>query len=132
MPTQPAGFPGDGGKIYLVLVANSSGTVPKSDATNNATKPIPVLIEAPLPELAVVGLDVPPVMQPGDTIQPNIRIANLGPADTNLQGPVQIALVASVTPNFTAGSSMSRSTPSGTSRASRRSPRRARPSPTRT
>ena len=34
----------------------------------------------------MTNLDVPPVMQPGDTIQPNIRIANLGPADTAVAG----------------------------------------------
>jgi hypothetical protein len=106
LPQRPAGFPGDGGKVFLVLKANANTDFPESDLTNNFSTPIPVLIEAPLPELAVVGLDVPPVMQPGDTIQPNIRIANLGPADTAIQGPVQVALVASTTPTFNKGSSI--------------------------
>ena len=106
MPTQPGGFSGDGGKVYLVFVANASGTVFQSDTSLNVSRPVSVLIEAPLPELATVGLDLPPVMQPGDTIQPNIRVTNLGPADTGLQGPVQVALVASTTKNFTLGSTI--------------------------
>ena len=43
-------------------------------------------------------------MQPGDTIQPMISIANLGTAATS--GTVQVALVASTSPNFTVGSSI--------------------------
>jgi hypothetical protein len=106
LPPQPFKFPGDGGKVFVVFVANGTGTVLDTDKTNDASAPVPLLIEAPLPELAVVGLDVPPVMQPGDTIQPNIRIANFGPADTLPQGPVQVALVASTTPTFNLGSSI--------------------------
>ena len=60
----------------------------------------------PLPELSVVGLDMPPVMQPGDTIQPNIRIANFGPGSTASQGTLQVALIASTTPTFNSGSSL--------------------------
>ena len=106
LPNQPRGFPGDGGRIYVVLKANATGNVFDSDSSNNVSTPFAVQIQAPLPELAAVGLDVPPVMQPGDTIQPNIRIANFGPVDTSAQGPVQVALVASTTPTFTAGSSI--------------------------
>lgn len=106
LPNRPTGFPGDGGRVYLLFVANASGTVLESDPTNDVSRPVPVLIEAPLPELAAVGLDVPPVMQPGDTIQPNIRVANFGPADTLAQGPVQVAIVASTSPRFTSGSSI--------------------------
>jgi len=47
---------------------------------------------------------VPPTMQPGDTIVPTISIANLGTAPTS--GPVQVALVASTSKNFTVGSSI--------------------------
>lgn len=106
LPPQPLGFPGDGGKIYLVFVANATGTVFESDPTNDVSAPVPVFIQAPLPELAVVGLDVPPVMQPGDVIQPNIRIANFGPADTAAQGPLTVALVASPTPSLGVGSTV--------------------------
>jgi hypothetical protein len=106
LPAQPTGFPGDGGAIQLVFQVNSKFNVFESDYTNDFSGPVNVAIEAPLPELAVVGFDVPPVMQPGDTIQPNIRIANLGPADTAPQGPVTIALIASTTPAFTKGSTV--------------------------
>jgi hypothetical protein len=106
LPTQPPGFPGDGGFIFLVFKANADGSVFESDTTNDVSAPVRVQIEAPLPELAAVGLDVPPVMQPGDTIQPNIRIANFGTADTAAQGVLQVALVASTTPTFNSGSSI--------------------------
>ena len=88
-------------------MVNPLQQVAESDFTNNRSKTAsPVLIEAPLPELAVTGLDVPPVMQPGDTIQPNIQIANFGTADTTSQGPVTVALVASRTLTFGPGSSI--------------------------
>lgn len=106
LPTQPLGFPGDGGQVYLVFQANATGTVLESDFTNNTSQPVPILITAPFPLLTAVGLDVPPTMQPGDTIQPNIRIANLGPADTAPQGPVTVDLVASTTPFVTGGSTI--------------------------
>ncbi len=97
LPQQPVGFPNQGGKVYLTLQANGTGTVYESDTTNDLSNKIPLRIEASLPELAVVGFDVPPVMQPGDVIQPNIRIANLGPADTPANVPVTISLVESPT-----------------------------------
>lgn len=106
LPAQPAGFPGDGGKIYLALEADANNNVYQLVSGHAISKPIPVEIEAPLPELDVVGFDVPPVMQPGDTIQANVRITNIGPADTSPQGVVQVALVASTTKTFTSGSSI--------------------------
>lgn len=45
-------------------------------------------------------------MQPGDSIRPVIRVANLGTADTFPQGTVEVALVASTTPDFNLGSSI--------------------------
>ncbi len=59
-----------------------------------------------LPELRATALDVPAVMQPGDTIAPTFQITNLGTASTDTPGPVQVALVASVTPDFNLGSSI--------------------------
>ncbi len=103
LPSQPLGFPGQGGRIYLTLQANSTGNVYESTTTNNLSKPIPLRIEANLPELAVVGFDVPPVMQGGDVIQPNIRVANLGTANTPANTPVTISLVASPTRTLVAG-----------------------------
>jgi hypothetical protein len=106
MPSQLPGFPGDGGTVYVSFAVDPFHTIPEADFTNNASGPKPLVIAAPLPELVGVGLDVPPVMQPGDTINPNIRIDNLGPADTAAQGPVTVALVASTTPTFNSRSTI--------------------------
>ena len=107
LPAQPKGFPSDGGKVYVSFAINPTGNVSESDYTNNSSRSSqPVLIEAPFPELVVTAIDVPPIMQPGDTIQPTIRIANLGPASTSTQGPVTVDLVASTTRKFTSGSSI--------------------------
>jgi hypothetical protein len=104
MPPHPAGLPGDGGRIFLTFKANSTGTVFESDTTNNQSKPVPVTIEAPLPELTSVGFDAPPRMQPGDTIQPTVRIANLGTADSGLQGDLTVQIWASPVPRLTSQS----------------------------
>lgn len=108
LPERPPGFPGDGGKIFVHFQINPTQTrgVVETDYTNNISKTSPVQIQAPFPQLEAVGLDVPPFMQPGDTIQPNIHVANLGPADTLPQGPVTVALVASVDRKFGPGSSV--------------------------
>ena len=45
-------------------------------------------------------------LQPGDTIAPTFQVTNLGTARTDVQGPVQVALVASVDPDFNLGSSI--------------------------
>jgi hypothetical protein len=98
--TLPARLPGfrSTGVYYIRLVENS----------NSASAPIPVrFISQPLPQLQATALDVPDSMQPGDTILPTFQITNLGTANTNTQAaPVQVALVASVTPSFTPGSSI--------------------------
>jgi hypothetical protein len=102
LPPQPAGFPGDGGKVFVSFRINPFYNVNESDFTNNlSTSKVPVLIEAPLPELAVTAVNYPPVMQPLDTIQAEANITNFGPAAT---GPVTVALVASVNRKFTSGS----------------------------
>ena len=106
LPARPAGFPADGGRIYLALEADANNNVFQLASGHAISKPIPVSIEAPLPEVVTVGFDAPPVMQPGDTIQPNIRITNIGPGDTATQGTLQVALVASTTKTFTSGSSI--------------------------
>jgi hypothetical protein len=107
LPAQPAKFPGDGGKVYASFVINPMGQSPdlvgaprSAISTSN-----PILIEAPFPQLEVTGLDVPSVMQPGDTIAPTIRIINVGPAATSPQGPFTVTLVASTQPKLNAGSS---------------------------
>lgn len=107
LPEKPARMPGDGGEVYLTFRVNPDGNVFESDLTNNWDRPgVPVKIQAPLPQLAVVGFAVPPRMQPGDTIQPDIRIGNLGPVDTAYQGDLTVLLVASTSPTFNSGSSV--------------------------
>lgn len=106
MPNKPGGFPGDGGTIYIHFEINRGEAIQETDYTNNVSASSPVRIEAPFPQLQATALDVPPSMQPGDTIQPTIQVANLGPADTSPQGPVTVALVASVNKKFGPGSSI--------------------------
>jgi len=104
LPLRPKGFPGPGGIFYVRLMANSSGTALEANATNNISKAIPVRVAGKaLPELRVIAFDVPPVLQPGDTIEPTIRIENFGTAGTISQGPVDVAMVLSPTPTFFAG-----------------------------
>jgi hypothetical protein len=105
MPAQLPGFPGSG-TVYVSFAVDPFHTIPESDYTNNGSGPKPLVIAPKLPALVGVGLDVPPVMQPGDTINPNIRIDNLGPADTAVQGPVTVDLIASTTPTFNSGSTI--------------------------
>ena len=106
LPQRPAGFPTTG-VFYIRLVANDNQAILESNYANNISPAIPVrIISRALPMLRVTALDVPPVMQPGDTIAPTFQVTNLGTAGTDVQGPVQVALVTSVTPDFNLGSSI--------------------------
>jgi hypothetical protein len=62
------------------------------------------VVSRALPELRATALDVQTPLEPGDTIIPTITVTNLGTAATS--GPLEVALVASTTPNFTVGSSV--------------------------
>ena len=107
LPARPAGFPGAGGKFYLWFLANSSNSTLEVTRANNLSKPVAVQVTSqPLPELRAIALAVPSSLSPGDTITPEIQIENLGTADPDLQGPVTVDLVASVTKSFTLGSSI--------------------------
>ncbi len=107
LPNRPAGFPAHAGRFYVRLIANSTHTIQESTYANNISRPIAVqLTPVGLPELRVASLAIPSNLQPGDTIYPVISIENLGTAPTDLQGPVTVDLVASVTPTFTLGSSI--------------------------
>ncbi len=107
LPPHPKGFAGPGGVFYVRLMANSSGTAFETNPTNNISSAIPVkVVGQALPELRAIALGVPPVMQPGDTISPTIEIENFGTAGTLSQGSVDVALVYSLTPTFTAGSTI--------------------------
>lgn len=106
LPNRPRGFAKEGGAIDVFFQVNPARNVIETDYTNNISQRSPVLIAPAFPQLQAVDLDVPPTMQPGDTISPNIRVANLGPVDTSLQAPVTVALVASVDRKFGPGSSV--------------------------
>ena len=107
LPARPAGFPGPGGTIYLWFEANSSNSSLETTHKYNLSKPVAVkLTRGPLPELRAISLGVPSTLSPGDTITPQIQIENFGTADPDLQGPVTVDLVASVTKSFTLGSSI--------------------------
>jgi len=93
LPQQPAGFRSTG--VYYIRLVESSIDV---------SAPIPVrFISQALPQLRATALDLPDELQPGDTVVPTFQITNLGTANS---GPVQVALVASVTPDFNLGSSI--------------------------
>jgi hypothetical protein len=107
LPSRPPGFPADG-RYTIRLVANQTRSALEQTYRNNLSPPISVrIVNAPAtPELRAITLDVPQGLQPGDTVAPYIQVANLGtlgvPADT----PVDVALVASTTPDFNLGSSI--------------------------
>jgi uncharacterized repeat protein (TIGR01451 family) len=106
LPTvPPSGFTSrPGGKFYVRLVANSNNRVIEANTSNNLSKPITVTLASQvLPALQATALNVPPVMQPGDTISPTIAVANLGTAPARR---VQVALVASTNRSFNVGSSI--------------------------
>jgi hypothetical protein len=107
LPSQPPGFAGAGGKFYVRFLANADQKILETHPRAGLSKPVPVMVTGQaLPELRAIALDVPSFMQPGDTIAPVIQVENLGTAATDIQGPLTVALVASVTPTFTVGSSI--------------------------
>jgi hypothetical protein len=107
LPSRPPGFAGNGGKVYVWFVANSTNDFLETSIANNVSRPVPVTMTGQaLPELRAVALAVPNSLHPGDTITPEIQIENFGTADPSAQGPVTVYLVASVTRSFTFGSSI--------------------------
>lgn len=107
LPDRPAGFPA-AGNFSIRLVANENRTVLESNYRNNLSAPIPVrLLPAPAtPTLRAVTLDLPANLVPGDTVFPTVQIANIGAAAIAPGTPVDVALVASTTPDFSLGSSI--------------------------
>ncbi len=92
-------------KFYVTLVVNSNRAAVETNYTNDIYRiPTPVtLIKNPLPNLEVVGFDIPATLQPGDVITPTIRIANFGYGDPGTQGTTTVDIVASLDKNFSAG-----------------------------
>jgi hypothetical protein len=104
MPSRPRGYPGDGGNLYIFFRANDGREAFEANHRNNVSRAAQaVQLAAPLPQLEVTAINVPPVMQPGDAVSAEIKIANYGTADTNLQAPVIVELVASTDRNFGPG-----------------------------
>jgi len=107
LPSRPIGFPRAGGRLYVFFVANPNNSILEYNSFKDQSPAVPVkVVGRYLPLLQATGLSLPPTMQPGDTIQPSFSIANYGTAPTFPQGNVQVALVASVDPTFTLGSSI--------------------------
>lgn len=98
---RPRGLPGNGGNLYVFFRVDERRQAIDIDRTNNLQRaPEPVQLAPPLPQLETIGLDVPPVMQPGDAIQPSFKIANYGTTPVLPQGPVIVQLVASTDQNY--------------------------------
>jgi len=107
LPAKPAGFPNNGGKVFITFVVEGTQPVTvKGQYPNFYRVPLPVKIVNPLPNLQVISEDLPTSLQPGDVISPTIRIANLGAGNTAAQGPVTVQLVASLDKNFGPGDSV--------------------------
>ena len=92
-------------RFYITLVVNSDRSVIETNYADNVYRiPRPITLDPnPTPNLQVTGFDIPATLQPGDVITPTIRITNLGDADPGTQGPVTVALVASLDTNFGPG-----------------------------
>lgn len=100
----PPGFPTTGGVGFLTLELDPDREIRDLDRTNNVFRTAtPFQLIPNLPELQAVALGLPPVMNPGDTIVPQVKIANYGAAPTNLQAPVVVQVVASQDPFFGPG-----------------------------
>lgn len=105
LPDQPAGFPASG-DYTIRLVANPTRAFVESNYRNNLSPPLNVRITpiAATPALRATSFDAPDNLIPGTTIQPTIQVANLGAAA--LLADVQVAVVASTSPDFNLGSTI--------------------------
>ncbi len=90
--------------MYIFFKANAGKQAFEVNHRNNISRaPQPIQLAAPLPDLYATAINVPPVMQPGDTIHAEAKIANYGTTDTAYQAPVVVELVASTDKNFGPG-----------------------------
>ena len=104
LPPHPVGFP-TVGRVYIRLVANVNNAVTQSSTHNNISPAIPGSARlGGTSQLRATAFGVPATMQPGDTIAPTIQITNEGTAP--MPAGLQVAVVASVTPDFNLGSSI--------------------------
>lgn len=99
--TRPAGWPANGGRLFVYFRADDLNQVTEIDDTNNISRgQQPLLLTAALPSLVATAIEVPDRMQPGDVIAPSFKIANLGATGIPPQGPLLVQLIASTDPNF--------------------------------
>lgn len=97
-------FPGSGGTVYAYFKIDTARLTPDANRLSNVNRVgVPILLAPPLPDLEAIALDLPPVMQPGDAVQPWIKVANFGTVDTAPQGPLVVDLVASTDTAFGPG-----------------------------
>ena len=99
LPERPAGFPGQGGRVFLNFQANADNSVVEVETVNNRSNNVAVRIAPPLGDVQVVRLDVPPLIQPGDAIRPSFVLVNTGAVETG-EGPNEVLLVSSASPRF--------------------------------
>ena len=106
MPSRPAGFP-SGGRFYVAFQVDPAAQIPDLDRTNNVAivrQPVRIIPAAAAGAgVQAVALELPDTIQPGDTVQPNIRVENFG---TAASGQVVVDLVASPSRNFTGASTV--------------------------
>ncbi|WP_156512641.1 hypothetical protein [Planctomyces sp. SH-PL62] len=105
LPDRPAGFPASGG-YTIRLVANFDRSVLESNYRNNVSPPLDVRITPTpaTPAIRAITFDAPGGLVPGQVIAPYIQIANLGAAA--LTSDLEVAVVASTTPDFNLGSTV--------------------------
>jgi len=101
---RPRGFPDLGQTGFLFFDVDRDVTFRDFDRTNNRSAVgAPVTIFTALPELEAIALEVPTTLNPGDAIAPSFRIANFGAADTIVQAPLLVQIVASQDRTFGPG-----------------------------
>ena len=89
---------------FLTLLIDPGQNILDLNRTNNVfriAEPLP--IAADLPELQATALGLPPVLNPGDAVIPQVRVANVGPGSTASQAPVVVQVVASTDTTFGPG-----------------------------
>lgn len=101
---QPNGFPGVGGNGFITLELDPNRDVRDLDRTNNILRPAASFLLVPdLPDLQATAFGMPPVLNPGDTVVPQVKVANYGAAPTTDQAPVVVQVVASLDEAFGPG-----------------------------
>ncbi|WP_152049764.1 hypothetical protein [Tautonia marina] len=97
----PMGFPGLGQTGFITLELDPDRLIRDLDRTNNVLRQAETFQIVPnQPQLQAIALGLPPVMNPGDTIVPQVKVANYGAAPSNVEGPAIVQVVASQDTTF--------------------------------